>query len=88
MLTIDARCGCASCEGRTQNIYRMVGRCRNCGTEPILLLFRAGDSTSGVNCPVCGNWKTVWAERLATYDEIPATEQPLAQTPAVRLGAP
>jgi transcription elongation factor Elf1 len=70
MLTVDGRCGCHKCEARTGDIYRMVGRCRNCGTEDILMLFRAGDKAAELDCPVCGNWHTVRAGRLATEDEV------------------
>lgn len=71
MLTIDMRCQCAKCNARTQNIYRMVGVCLNCGTEPILMLFRAGDPTNRGNCPKCECHNTVMVKRLATDDEIP-----------------
>ena len=72
MITVDARCGCHKCEARTQNVYRMVGYCTNCGTDPILILYRAGDTAAPSDCPVCGNWHTVEAKRLASPDEIPA----------------
>ena len=74
MLTIDARCGCAACEERTQDIYRMVGRCTNCGTKDILVLYRAGDPVSDQDCPSCGNNYTVrsYTQRKATPDELPA----------------
>lgn len=71
MLTIDMRCPCKKCRRRTENIYRMVGQCINCGTKPILMLFREGDpATAGGRCPLCGNGRVV-AQRLATPDEIP-----------------
>jgi hypothetical protein len=50
----------------------MVGACRNCRTEGIIILFRAGDTAAPQDCPVCGNWHTVIPSRLATADEIPA----------------
>lgn len=71
MVTIDCRCGCDRCVGRTENIYRMVGTCLNCGAKPILMLFRAGDPAVSQDCPVCGSWHRVEAHRLATVDEIP-----------------
>ena len=73
MLTVDGRCGCGECETRTGNIYRMVGVCYNCGTKPILMLFRVGDKTRDLDCPVCGVWHSVKSQRLAGVDEIPAT---------------
>jgi hypothetical protein len=52
----------------------MVGSCSNCGTQGILILYRAGDSTGDLDCPVCGNYKSVSriGQRLATPDEVPA----------------
>lgn len=35
MITIDGRCHCQQCKNQTENIYRMVGACRNCGTTEI-----------------------------------------------------
>lgn len=74
MLTIDARCGCSACEERTQDIYRMVGSCSNCGATDILILYRAGDSKADLDCPVCGHYYSVnrVGQRLATPEEIPA----------------
>src|ERR1035437_2438586 len=74
MLTVSGICACQKYEDRTKDIYRMVGTCLNCGTKDILMLFRAGDSASNLDCPVCGNWKKVSARRLATDDEIPLAE--------------
>jgi len=70
MITVDGRCNCARCVARTEHIYRMVGRCLNCGATPILMLFRAGDPTARLKCPLCGNDR-VESQRLATADEIP-----------------
>ncbi len=72
MLTVDGRCGCERCRARTENIYRMIGTCRNCGSNPILMLFREGDPVSALDCPICGCWHTVDSQRLAMADEIPA----------------
>lgn len=74
MLTVDGRCGCAACEERTQNIYRMVGSCSNCGTDGIFIIYRAGDSRYDQVCPVCECSHTVRSanQRLATPDEVPA----------------
>lgn len=69
---VDGRCGCFRCEARTKDIYRMIGRCYNCKTEPILILYRVGDPAALAGCPVCGNSDSVHAFRLATADEIPA----------------
>jgi hypothetical protein len=73
VLTIDGRCGCSRCEERTQNIYRMVGSCSNCGTSGILILYRAGDPVADQDCPVCeGSWTVRGnGQRLATPEEIP-----------------
>lgn len=68
---VDARCGCSSCVTRTKDVYRMIGHCANCGTEPILVLYRKGDQAALKDCPVCGCWHAVQADRLATPDEIP-----------------
>lgn len=76
MLTIDDRCHHPRCD--EQNIYRMVGSCRNCGTEDILVLYSAGHpatgtgASSGLQCPVCGV-RDVRTNRLATPDEVPAS---------------
>lgn len=67
---IDARCFCKRCTDRTEDVYRMVGRCRNCQTEA-LVLYRSGDAAGAANCPTCGNYSTVATTRLATDDEIP-----------------
>ena len=74
MLTVSGICMCAKCEARTRDIYRMVGTCYNCGQKDILMLFRAGDKAAHLDCPVCGNWRSVHSQRLATPDEIPASE--------------
>ena len=71
MLTVSGLCMCNRCTSRTTDIYRMVGRCWNCGTEPILMLFRAGDKKAELDCPVCGNHWSVHPQRLATADEFP-----------------
>lgn len=71
MLTVSGKCMCDRCEGRTQNIYRMIGHCRNCGATPILMIFRAGDKTHDLDCPLCENWHCVHPDRLATDEEIP-----------------
>lgn len=70
---IDARCGCAKCEERTQNVYRQVGWCSNCGAEGIVVLYRAGDSVRDLDCPVCEHVYSVrsTSQRLATPDEVP-----------------
>lgn len=75
MLTVSALCMCVRCTSRTGEIYRMVGACSNCGTKDILILFRAGDQTREVECPVC-KVRQVRSIRLATDDEIPAATPP------------
>lgn len=74
--TIDGRCSCSDCRGRTENIYRMIGRCTNCGVDNFLLLFRAGDKASYLTCPRCGCWKTVMPYLAASEDQIPAPALP------------
>lgn len=74
MITIDGRCHCSKCRATTEDIYRMIGACGNCGTANILMLFRAGDPARNLDCPVCGNWSKVMPQRLATPDEVPASE--------------
>jgi len=80
MITIDGRCHCQRCEERTGNIYRMVGKCWNCGAADILMLFRAGDKTAPLDCPVCGCYHQVNAQRLATPDEITSSTPTQEQT--------
>ena len=68
MLTIDSRCNDPGC---SQNIYRMVGSCSNCGTEDILILYsERHEAAYSRQCPVCG-CSRVTPKRLATEDEIP-----------------
>jgi hypothetical protein len=81
LATIDGRCHCGRCKGRTEDIYRMVGHCHNCGAKPFLLLFRAGDPARPLDCPTCGKWYGVHTDRLATPDEIPAAALPAAPEP-------
>lgn len=71
MLTVDDRCSTCERQGKT-NIYRMVGKCFNCGTGDILMLFTAGHEcySTQQKCPVCG-CRRLHADRLATPDEIP-----------------
>lgn len=71
---IDARCDCERCTSRTEDIYRMVGSCSNCGAGPFLILYRSGDKAYDQDCPECGCDYTVrlYGQRKATPDEIPA----------------
>ena len=69
---VDGRCTCQRCRDRTENIYRMIGVCYNCHAKPILMLFRAGDRSAALDCPICGNYHSVHPLRLATPDEIPS----------------
>ncbi len=78
---VDGRCGCNGCVERTENIYRMVGVCLNCGAKPILMLFRVGDPAASQDCPICGKWHGVQSQRLATADEIPAAAPPVLPAP-------
>ena len=72
---VDARCGCSRCVARTENVYRMMGHCVNCGANNILILYREGDEAARQDCPMCGNWRSVTPDRLATADEIPADSE-------------
>lgn len=74
MITVDARCHCDRCEARTQNIYRMVGNCINCGVADILMLFREGDRKCDWICQTCGVAGALHPTRLASEDEIPEAE--------------
>ena len=78
---VDGRCGCSKCIERTEDIYRMIGGCVNCGAKPILMLFRSGDPSAHLDCPVCGKWHGVQPQRLATVDEIPDAIQAVAPPP-------
>lgn len=72
MLTVDCRCNCLRCQAGSQDMYRMVGNCWNCGQNDVLMLFRKGDpSYHDRECPKCG-YRSLKAKRLATRDEIPA----------------
>lgn len=68
MLTIDLRCHDRDC--RRKGIYRMVGDCRNCGAEPVLMLFTAAHEAHVGRCPCC-ECETVYPKRSATPDEVP-----------------
>lgn len=70
MTVIDARCFCNRCVGRTEDIYRMVGRCSNCGTDKFLIIYRSGDPVAKQDCPCCG-CHTVNTYRKANDEEIP-----------------
>lgn len=73
MITVSGVCTCSRCEIGDRRIYRMVSSCLNCGTEPILMLFRSGEPTFPLPCPRCGR-KRVHARRTATDDEVPEAE--------------
>lgn len=68
MLTVDDRCTVRTCGDK--NIYRMIGKCLNCGAGDLLMLFTEGHETRNGRCPVCGCDK-VSPSRLATKDETP-----------------
>jgi transcription elongation factor Elf1 len=67
----DGRCFCSRCTSRTEDIYRMVGRCSNCGSD-VLCIYRAGDKAAPLECPTCEVYRAVTPQRLATPDEVPA----------------
>jgi DNA-directed RNA polymerase subunit M/transcription elongation factor TFIIS len=84
-LTVSGVCTCSRC-GEAKNIYRMIGKCLNCGTDSVLMLFRAGEKTQVLKCPVCGvgyPYEGVRAYRLATDDEIPVA--PVETSPTEEL---
>lgn len=70
---IDARCMCHACETRTSEVYWMVGRCYNCGTQNILVMYRKGDQAEAQGCPLCGvtKWHGVHTSRAALPSEVP-----------------
>lgn len=68
MLTTDARCTMSFCQGIA--IYRMIGKCANCGADPILVLLTSRHKAIKVECPTCKN-ETVDPTRLARDDEFP-----------------
>lgn len=70
MPTVSGVCICSRCERGPRRIYRMIGKCWNCTADPILMLFRAGERTMPLDCPLCG-CREVRAVRRATDDEIP-----------------
>ena len=70
MVTVDSRCTMTNCSHKTR-IYRMVGKCWNCQTEPILVLYTEGHEADAVDCPACGCSRKVHVTRLATDEEIP-----------------
>lgn len=69
MVMTDDRCSHRSCTSK--GMYRMVGVCRNCGTEDVLMLFTEGHEKRNGDCPTCGVRDSVMPQRLATEDEIP-----------------
>ncbi len=74
MIAIEGRCFCSRCTERTEDVYRMVGSCSNCGTTDLLIIYRAGDKIADQDCPTCGCDYSVrtYSQRLATPDEVPA----------------
>lgn len=74
MLTVDRRCNHSSCVDN-KTMYRMVGYCKNCATDNILILFTGQHETSSADCPVCGCRGTISPQRLATEDEFPEANQ-------------
>ena len=68
-LEVDGRCVCEAYTARTQDFYRMVGVCVNCGSTPIIMTFRVGYRTQYLTCPVCGTTRTVQPQRLLEIDE-------------------
>jgi hypothetical protein len=70
-LLVDRRCSLCQDGGKT-DMYRMIGGCYNCRSEPILGLFSVTHEASGGKCPVCGCERLHW-DRLAAADEIPVS---------------
>jgi hypothetical protein len=69
MVTVDKRCTHHTCQDK--DIYRMVGRCVNCGQTDLLILNTSGHEATKADCPRCGCDRSVTQDRLATDDEIP-----------------
>jgi DNA-directed RNA polymerase subunit RPC12/RpoP len=79
MKTVSGICICNKCENSGRSgIYRMIGRCTNCGDDPVLMLFRQGDQKHNLECPNCGSpggySQGIMSYRLANDDEIPESE--------------
>jgi hypothetical protein len=59
---VDGRCTYGRCA--ETNVYRMVGYCGNCHTDPVVGLFTAGHEAGGgyssPKCPVCGCRELHW----------------------------
>ena len=68
MMTVDGRCVCSACRARTEDIYRMVGVCYNCGTSEVAMVYRVGDRAQALTCPACGNWRSLHPQKLMTPD--------------------
>lgn len=75
MIIVSGICTCNRCEVGERRVYRMIGRCYNCRAEPILMLYRSGDTAAPLECPNCGVYASVHAQRLATDEEIPAAAE-------------
>ena len=72
---VDLRCKTGSCAYR-DGVYRMIGRCANCGADPLLFLVTTGHEVPrgpmlGARCPICDT-RNAYATRLANPDEIPS----------------
>jgi hypothetical protein len=69
---IDRRCNHPSHHGEEkEHVYRMSGRCYNCGASPLVGLFTSGHGASDPGkCPACGCYDVRWS-KLA--DDDPAT---------------
>lgn len=74
LATVSGVCTCSTCEATGRFIYRMIGKCLNCTSGPILMLFRTGDGIRPLECPFCGCGKVVAGCRAAD-DEIPTAAE-------------
>lgn len=80
MITVDARCGCLDCRARTENIYRMIGACSNCGQK-------RADYTAMTRA-VAKAWKREQKEIILTLQKVlrqQKTEQDRADAAEARL---
>ena len=74
--TIDLRCFCYKCEGRTKETYRLHVRCFNCGWKGEAIL-RKGDRPGPLEeCPHCGIARLDYGDDPAFDEE---HEQPVTE---------
>lgn len=61
---VDARCIHTRCSHRNDDAYRLVGKCLNCQSDPVVGMFSFGHEASsgalGPACPRCGCREIRW----------------------------